>query len=878
MPLIQAGNDQTYVLFIGTEQNDDVTDVTGGNGLTWTERKQQCGSNGATGMRVWTAQGSPGSAFQVQITYNAANDLGAVLARYEGVDGFEDPTGENINGENDVTCADGGKSASAPLTLTSSQGYSVHAIGISSNNKAVSSVSPGYDLVDNETQGKAYTHVYHKTFASATEDTFTADLNGQERWVTAGTFQAWETDRDGDLVGENRREVGVAYNDATPFAAGVTIQDSTTDADHYMKLTVAEGQRHDGTAGTGARIDAQGGVGDYIVQLRDDYSVLEWLEITDFQDDKGAVMTWDGQDVALNHLLIHDFDSLAAAIEMYHGGTIRNSIIYDGDSGLFFNMSAEGQTGVAENCTIKTLWYGVKSWPGAYPVEIRNTIVAGANSAHFDLQNDTIDYFGYNMFDPAKINGFALPQDGGHQVLPANLDDLFLSITPGSEDFHLEEAGHSAMDTGLNLSADFVMDIDGQTRIAPWDIGADWNPMGTFYRSIGTDTGVVYGVGDASVALGSSIVTFGFGADLPTNVGCGDELEIGAETFYILSRDSATQVTVQLPAATPHSNEAYTIQRVYNTLQAWEDDVDGDLVADKRSEIGVCYNDGWFTDRLVISGSTTDADHYMRLTVAEGQRHNGLPNTGAGVDGITFGGLDSITVEDEYTRSEWLEIKAATNAGDAIFFDDSPPADNGLVYGVFVHSHWQNSNAGVRTAAPNTTIRNSFFTGGTTSAIAVDTGCTMAIIENCTMIGNSAGGMGVSDGPGTTVSIKNTISVNHPAGDDFKLWSNIAYFDYNMFSSVTPGFATPQDGGNQLPPSTLERLFVDVSNPALPDLHLETWGHHAGNTGLDLSSDFTDDIDGTTRVDSWDIGADEGVTGTDPLPPVIISWKEVEPQ
>lgn len=127
-----------------------------------------------------------------------------------------------------------------------------------------------------------------------------------------------------------------------------------------------------------------------------------------------------------------------------------------------------------------------------------------------------------------------------------------------------------------------------------------------------------------------------------------------------------------------------------------------------------------------------------------------------------WGNVNAIDVEDEYTRIEWLEIKE-------------------------VHD------------APNTTIRNSFFTGGTTYGILVETGCTLAAIENCTLYGSSGSDIGVSDQIGTSVSIKNTISVNHPAGNDFVLWSGITYFGNNMYSSVT-GFSGPQDGGNRLPP------------------------------------------------------------------------------
>ena len=73
-----------------------------------------------------------------------------------------------------------------------------------------------------------------------------------------------------------------------------------------------------------------------------------------------------------------------------------------------------------------------------------------------------------------------------------------------------------------------------------------------------------------------------------------------------LSRDSATQVTVQGTATETQTNAAYTIRRAYNTFQAWETARQGDLVAEDRREIGVAYNDGPFnlTSGIEIRGST----------------------------------------------------------------------------------------------------------------------------------------------------------------------------------------------------------------------------------------------------------------------------------
>src|SRR3989338_8538805 len=71
-------------------------------------------------------------------------------------------------------------------------------------------------------------------------------------------------------------EKGEAYKDST-FTAGVAIDDSTTDASHYMWLTAEPGSRHTGIAGTGVKIYNSAGTN--TVGNADPYSVIEWLEI-----------------------------------------------------------------------------------------------------------------------------------------------------------------------------------------------------------------------------------------------------------------------------------------------------------------------------------------------------------------------------------------------------------------------------------------------------------------------------------------------------------------------------------------------------------------------------------------------------------------------
>lgn len=50
---------------------------------------------------------------------------------------------------------------------------------------------------------------------------------------------------------------------------------------------------------------------------------------------------------------------------------------------------------------------------------------------------------------------------------------LVVNTTTGSEDFHLQAGDTVCRGHGVNLSGTFTIDIDGQTRTAPWDIGSD---------------------------------------------------------------------------------------------------------------------------------------------------------------------------------------------------------------------------------------------------------------------------------------------------------------------------------------------------------------------------------------------------------------------
>jgi len=289
-----------------------------------------------------------------------------------------------------------------------------------------------------------------------------------------GTLQDWETGQEGNLVADDLREVGVCYNDATPFTSGVVIDGSTTDADHYLTLTVAEGQRHDGTAGSGARIDAGGGFGVHAIWVMSPYTTIRWLEITDFNDGKvGVMVTSSANGVTVENMVIHNYKTgfPGAGVSVFAAGTaVRNCIIYDGyPFGIYIEGTPPGEA-IIDNCTIyDTGLYGPVGIAGS-TVGITNTISLGSGT---DVtMAGSVTAFGYNMFETTSgfdPNGF----EGNNQCPPIGLENLFISITPTAEDLHLEPTGHTAGNTGLDLSSVFTDDIDAETRTGVWDIGAD---------------------------------------------------------------------------------------------------------------------------------------------------------------------------------------------------------------------------------------------------------------------------------------------------------------------------------------------------------------------------------------------------------------------
>ncbi len=371
------------------------------------------------------------------------------------------------------------------------------------------------------------------------------------------------------------------------------------------------------------------------------------------------------------------------------------------------------------------------------------------------------------------------------------------------------------------------------------------------HRSIGMNAATLASGPDATIAAVGTTVTFGSGT-LPMNIGLGDEIVIGGETFHLLSRDSATQVTVQAGGGA-HTGAAYTITRAFSgatALQDWETAREGDLVAENRREVGVAYDDAPFTTGMSVQSSTTDSCRFMRLTVAPGHRHSGRAGTGVLLDG---GDTDQgIRVQDDYTVVEWFEftrIRGAPSAAAVVLQE----ASNVLLQNLVIYDFADGANfvSGIRAQSNATayTVRNSIIYNGDSAGIRNNDSTASGTVENCTTYGNERGVLRSAG----SLTVTNTIALGNSIADF------VGPMNGGTHNMSTDGTASTAFGGdlNAVTGASSATEFVNDTF-ATADLHLAATST-AVNKGIDLSGDFCCDIDVELRPWGalWDIGADE---------------------
>lgn len=326
--------------------------------------------------------------------------------------------------------------------------------------------------------------------AFAAENVSTINKSGEDY----NTLTLWEDDVDGDLVTATTQETAECYDDDGTLTDAVTIDGSTTNATYYLKITVPEGDRHDGTAGSGFVMQGTGNSAGGLIYVLDNYTVVEWVELTNMSlsatNKTPFINVAYSQGVIVRNCLIHDpanktsTNIVARGINGYldalwKSNKFYNNIIYN----LAYTQLASGYNAYGIICSggsslYNNTIYNITNDSGDGLAQgIKVDSVGGLSAS--SVKNNIIVTISDECIVDVGSNTFAtnLTSDATGNITNKSASDQFVSITGGSEDLHLK-SGADAIDAGTDLGtgSGVEIDIDGRDRDAEgdtWDIGAD---------------------------------------------------------------------------------------------------------------------------------------------------------------------------------------------------------------------------------------------------------------------------------------------------------------------------------------------------------------------------------------------------------------------
>jgi len=142
--------------------------------------------------------------------------------------------------------------------------------------------------------------------------------------------------------------------------------------------------------------------------------------------------------------------------------------------------------------------------------------------------------------------------------------------------------------------------------------------------------------------------------------------------FWVNVIDPSAFSSVACADDTTDGEQICTINKTgenYDTHVLWEDAKDGNLVTAGQIRIAETYNDDGDMaitgPEIDINGSTADATHYMKITVPDGERHNGTNNNMTTMVMTSSGDWHNggIRLYDGFSVAEWLIIEVVIGAG-----------------------------------------------------------------------------------------------------------------------------------------------------------------------------------------------------------------------
>ncbi len=293
------------------------------------------------------------------------------------------------------------------------------------------------------------------------------------------TLSAWEAAKQSDLTG-NGPEEAECYDFA--LSDNFAVAGWTTTASDYIRVYTPASERHNGTSrdvsGSSFQIDAGGSVSFGTIRITEDYVRVEGLDITHSTASVPVLVQATAlsasNDIRFAENVVHydsatgsnanciDFGAIAGVSGAI--ATVRNNICYgkarcietrgaasiDLSFCTFYTLDDRRVTVIRAEADhiVKNVYAGLAT--GSSECFFTGGSSAGSNNASSDTTAET--QFSSSLNSKAG-------------------SDQFVTVTAGSENLHLKAA--SALEAaGITVSG-ITTDIDGDTRAATPDIGAD---------------------------------------------------------------------------------------------------------------------------------------------------------------------------------------------------------------------------------------------------------------------------------------------------------------------------------------------------------------------------------------------------------------------
>lgn len=272
-------------------------------------------------------------------------------------------------------------------------------------------------------------------------------------------------------------EIHVAECYAFEDTAKATINGWTTDATRYIKIYTPTAERHDGKWDTSAYRLSLVSDSSYVLLIYEDYARVEGLQL--YQESATAAgvffLNTGGGEIQVSYNILRGTPATTTGRYMLGSGgvgpngTIKiwNNLFYNGRNGIFHNFGDSGNTYIVYNNTLVDVEvYGIRITDsvGDVTLYLKNNLVQGTDT-NYNVTSFT------SLTTANNLSEDTTSPDASYRSKVVTFEN------EGADDFHLGSGDTEAKNNGVDLSADgqlaFSDDIDGDTRSAPWDIGAD---------------------------------------------------------------------------------------------------------------------------------------------------------------------------------------------------------------------------------------------------------------------------------------------------------------------------------------------------------------------------------------------------------------------